>query len=327
MEQVPQTFAAALLGLSKDPLVLLIIANLIFFVAGMFLDSTTATLLLVPIIAPPLVMAGVDPVQLGIVTIFNLMIGLLTPPMGLSLFLVADIAKVSIRQLLRALLPFYIPLLATLAILTFCEGFHAVAAAHDRSITLRRFSNMRIVIGSDHAGFPLKATIIDHIKSLGHEVHDAGSYDPNPVDFPDIAKAVTSSIIDGKADRGLMVCGTGVGASIAANKVKGIRAAVCHDVHSAHQSVEHDDVNVMCIGAQIVGAWLAKDLVTAYLKAEFSTDEDFRRRVAQARRDGRASGRGRSLGRRSVRPVMAPRSRTPLLATTSVFLRFGGTPI
>jgi len=138
---------------------------------------------------------------------------------------------------------------------------------------------MRIVIGSDHAGFSLKATIVDHIKSLGHQVHDVGSYDPSPVDFPDIAKAVTSSIVNDQADRGLLVCGTGVGASIAANKVKGIRAAVCHDVHSAHQSVEHDDVNVMCIGAQIVGAWLAKDLVSAYLEAEFSTDEDFRRRV------------------------------------------------
>ncbi|TIX74466.1 MAG: TRAP transporter large permease subunit, partial [Mesorhizobium sp.] len=121
VEQVPQSFAAALLGLSRDPVMLLVIANLIFFVAGMFLDSTTATLLLVPIIAPPLVLAGVDPVQLGIVTIFNLMLGLLTPPMGLSLFLVADIAKVSIRQLLKALLPFYIPLLTTLAILTFAK--------------------------------------------------------------------------------------------------------------------------------------------------------------------------------------------------------------
>ncbi|SMC95204.1 ribose 5-phosphate isomerase B [Rhizobium sp. RU36D] len=138
---------------------------------------------------------------------------------------------------------------------------------------------MRIVIGSDHAGFPLKSTIVEHIKSLGHEVTDVGSYDPDPVDFPDVARNVTASIIAGKAERGLLVCGTGVGASIAANKVKGIRAAVCHDVHSAHQSVEHDDVNVMCIGAQIVGAWLAKDLVDAYLKAEFSTDEDFRRRV------------------------------------------------
>jgi tripartite ATP-independent transporter DctM subunit len=123
VEQVPQSFAAALLALSRDPLVLLIIANLIFFVAGMFLDSTTATLLLVPIIAPPLVMAGVDPVQLGIVAVFNLMIGLLTPPMGLSLFLVSDIANVSIRQLLKALAPFYIPLLTTLAILTFAKDF------------------------------------------------------------------------------------------------------------------------------------------------------------------------------------------------------------
>lgn len=140
---------------------------------------------------------------------------------------------------------------------------------------------MRIVIGSDHAGYMLKSTIVDFVKSLGHEVEDVGSHDPNPVDFPDIARALTDRILAGKAERGLMVCGTGVGASIAANKVKGIRAAVCHDVHSAHQSVEHDDVNVMCIGAQIVGPWLAKDLVASYLAAEFSTDEDFRRRVAK----------------------------------------------
>ena len=138
---------------------------------------------------------------------------------------------------------------------------------------------MRIVIGSDHAGFPMKATILEHVRSLGHEVEDVGSYDPNPVDFPDIAREVTNRITSGDADRGLLVCGTGVGASIAANKVKGIRAAVCHDVHSAHQSVEHDDVNVMCIGAHIVGPWLATDLVDSYLRAEFSTDEDFRRRV------------------------------------------------
>lgn len=138
---------------------------------------------------------------------------------------------------------------------------------------------MNIVIGSDHAGFPLKATIIEHIRKLGHEVTDVGSYDEKPVDFPDIAQQLTAKIRSGEATRGLMVCGTGVGAAIAANKVKGIRAAVCHDVHSAHQCVEHDDVNVMCIGAQIVGAWLALDLVEAYLKAEFSTSEEFRRRV------------------------------------------------
>jgi ribose 5-phosphate isomerase B len=140
---------------------------------------------------------------------------------------------------------------------------------------------MRIVIGSDHAGWPLKQEVLAHVRALGHEVIDVGSHDDRPVDFPDIARALTGKLAAREADRGLMVCGTGVGASIAANKVKGIRAAVCHDVHSAHQSVEHDDVNVMCIGAQIVGAWLAKDLITAYLAAEFSTDEDFRRRVAK----------------------------------------------
>ncbi|MHB2267103.1 TRAP transporter large permease [Aliihoeflea sp. PC F10.4] len=122
VEQVPQDFARWILQFSTNPIVLLIIANLIFFIAGMFLDSTTATLLVVPVIAPPMVMAGIDPVHLGIITIFNLMFGLLTPPMGLSLFLLSSIAKVSLRQLLRALLPFYVPLLATLAIITFWEG-------------------------------------------------------------------------------------------------------------------------------------------------------------------------------------------------------------
>lgn len=138
---------------------------------------------------------------------------------------------------------------------------------------------MRLVVGSDHAGWPLKSSVIEYIKSLGHEVVDVGSYDDKPVDFPDIARKVCAMVTAKDAERGIMVCGTGVGASIAANKVRGIRAAVCHDVHSAHQSVEHDDVNVMCIGAQIVGPWLANDLVAAYLAARFSTDEDFRRRV------------------------------------------------
>ena len=138
---------------------------------------------------------------------------------------------------------------------------------------------MKLVVGSDHAGFPMKAEILAFLKEKGHEVLDVGSHDPHPVDFPDIARKVAAAITSGEVERGLMICGTGVGASIGANKMKGIRAAVCHDVHSAHQSVEHDDVNVMCIGAQIVGAWLAKDLVEAYLAAEFSTDEDFRRRV------------------------------------------------
>lgn len=122
VEQLPQDFSRWILGFSTDPIVLLLIANLIFFIAGMFLDSTTATLLVVPIIAPPLVLAGIDPVHLGIVVIFNLMFGLLTPPMGLSLFLLSSIANISLRQLLRALLPFYAPLLATLAVITFADG-------------------------------------------------------------------------------------------------------------------------------------------------------------------------------------------------------------
>jgi ribose 5-phosphate isomerase B len=140
---------------------------------------------------------------------------------------------------------------------------------------------MRIVVGSDHAGWILKNDVVAHLKARGHEVIDVGSHDDKPVDFPDIARAVAAKVISGEAARGLMVCGTGVGASIAANKMKGIRAAVCHDIHSAHQCVEHDDVNIMCLGAQIVGPWLARDLIDAFLAAEFSTDEDFRRRVAK----------------------------------------------
>ena len=136
----------------------------------------------------------------------------------------------------------------------------------------------KIVIGSDHAGYHLKVELAAHLRGLGHQVRDVGSHDPDPVDFPDVAQAVCAAVKDGEG-RGLLVCGTGVGASIAANKVRGIRAAVCHDVHSAHQSVEHDDVNVMCIGAQIVGPWLARDLVAAFMAAEFDRSEDFVRRV------------------------------------------------
>lgn len=138
---------------------------------------------------------------------------------------------------------------------------------------------MKIVIGSDHAGFPMKAGVIETIRAEGHEVTDVGSYNPDPVDFPDVARALCDKILNGEAERGLLVCGTGVGAVIAANKVPGIRASVCHDAHSAHQCVEHDDVNVMCIGAQIIGPWLAADLVRSFLTAEFSTDPDCRRRV------------------------------------------------
>ncbi len=138
---------------------------------------------------------------------------------------------------------------------------------------------MRLVVGSDHAGFALKGFVLEHLRAHGHAVTDVGSFDERAVDFPDVAREVGAAITQDRADRGLMICGTGVGASIAANKMKGIRAAVGHDVHSAHQCVEHDDVNVLCIGAQIVGPWLARDLIDAWLGARFSSAEEFRRRV------------------------------------------------
>ncbi len=138
---------------------------------------------------------------------------------------------------------------------------------------------MKIAIGGDHAGFPLKGPVVEQLRSWGHEVTDHGTHTPDPVDFPDIAQKVCDAVRRGQADRGIMVCGTGVGAAIAANKIPGIRAALCHDVYSAHQCVEHDDVNVMCLGAQIVGDALAYELIRAFLDARFSTEEHFRRRV------------------------------------------------
>ena len=142
---------------------------------------------------------------------------------------------------------------------------------------------MKIAIGNDHAGFPMKAEVLEILKDLGCEVIDHGSFDEQPVDFPDISKMVCNSVRKGDADRGIMVCGTGVGASIAANKFPGIRASVVHDVHCAHQGVEHDDMNVLTMGAKIIGPWLAKDIIKAFVEAEFSTNEDFRRRVDKLR--------------------------------------------
>lgn len=140
---------------------------------------------------------------------------------------------------------------------------------------------MKIAIGSDHAGYPLKIQLLDKLREKGHELHDFGSYDPAPVDFPDIAKQVTSAILSGECERGIMFCGTGVGAAIACNKVSGIRASVCHDVYTAHQCVEHDNVNVIALGAQIIGVTVAEELIDIFLKAQFSTSEEFRRRVAK----------------------------------------------
>jgi ribose 5-phosphate isomerase B len=139
--------------------------------------------------------------------------------------------------------------------------------------------SLRLVVGCDHAGFPLKGPVIELLRGWGHTVSDVGTHSAAPVDFPDIARKVCGEILSGRADRGIMVCGTGVGAAIAGNKVRGIRAALCHDTFCAHQCVEHDDVNLLCMGAWIVGVKLAEEILQAFLKARFSTDEDFRRRV------------------------------------------------
>jgi ribose 5-phosphate isomerase B len=139
--------------------------------------------------------------------------------------------------------------------------------------------SLKLIIGSDHAGFPLKGTLIKLLQTWNYTVKDVGSFTPDPVDFPDIALLLTDEIISGRADRGIMVCGTGVGASIACNKIQGIRAALCHDTYSAHQCVEHDNVNVLCMGAQIIGPSLAEEILTNFLNAKFSTEEQFRRRV------------------------------------------------
>ena len=138
---------------------------------------------------------------------------------------------------------------------------------------------MKLAVGGDHAGFPLKGSVIEFLRAQGHEVEDFGTHSADPVDFPDIARMVCDGVRRGAAQRGIMVCGTGVGACIAANKIPGIRAALCHDTYSAHQCVEHDDVNVLCIGAWIIGIRVAEEVLRAFLAAEFSTDEEFRRRV------------------------------------------------
>ena len=139
---------------------------------------------------------------------------------------------------------------------------------------------MRLALGGDHAGVRLKAVLVDRLRAEGHEVRDLGTFDETPVDFPEIAERICTAVLDGSAERGILVCGTGVGAAIASNKVPGIRAAVGHDVYSARQAVEHDDVNVLCLGADVVGATLAAELLRTYLAARFDPAPQFARRVA-----------------------------------------------
>jgi RpiB/LacA/LacB family sugar-phosphate isomerase len=142
---------------------------------------------------------------------------------------------------------------------------------------------MKIVIGSDHAGFALKNSVGDLLRSLGHQVLDVGAFNENPSDYPDFAEAVGRAVLDGRAERGVLICGSGVGASVAANKLTGIRAAVCHDTYSAHQGVEHDDMNVLVLGSRVIGVKLAEDLVKSYLGAKFTNEERHARRIAKIR--------------------------------------------
>jgi ribose 5-phosphate isomerase B len=140
---------------------------------------------------------------------------------------------------------------------------------------------MRIAIGADHAGFALKQKLVDYLHELGHAVIDLGTMNQDPVDYPDYAEAVGKAVLQGQAERGVLICGSGVGASVAANKLPGIRAAVCHDTYSARQGVEHDDMNILVFGARIIGEELARELVRAFLAARFTAEERHLRRVGK----------------------------------------------
>ena len=140
---------------------------------------------------------------------------------------------------------------------------------------------MRIAVGADHAGYPLKVEVVRFLEEQGHEVTDLGTHSTDPVDFPVYARQVGQAVQLGKADRGVLVCGSGVGACVAANKLRGIRAALCHDTYTAHQGVEHDDVNVLCLGGRVVGPALAYDIVRSWLTARYIGTGRHKRRVDQ----------------------------------------------
>ena len=147
---------------------------------------------------------------------------------------------------------------------------------------------MKIAIACDHGGFPLKETVIDAVRAAGHEVLDLGTDSAESVDYPDFAEKLGRAIQNGEAERGVLLCGSGVGANIAANKMTGVYAAICHDTYSAHQGVEHDDMNVLCLGSRIIGPEPAKEIVTAFLGARFvgndPGEERHARRVGKVRK-------------------------------------------
>ena len=143
---------------------------------------------------------------------------------------------------------------------------------------------LRIAVACDHGGYPLKQTVLDVIHDAGYATLDLGTHNADSVDYPDYALKIGKAILSGEADRGILLCGSGIGACIAANKIKGIYAGVCHDTYSAHQAVEHDRMNVLCLGARIIGAEVARELVLAFLGAEFMPEERHLRRTEKVRR-------------------------------------------
>jgi len=138
---------------------------------------------------------------------------------------------------------------------------------------------MRLALSADHAGFQMKDDLVRHLSEAGHEVLDLGTNSPAAVDYPDSAEAVALAVREGRAERGIIVCGSGAGVSVAANKVPGIRAAVCHDCYTAHQAVEHDDLNVLCLGSRVVGIAVALEIVSTFLAARFSGEPRHARRL------------------------------------------------
>jgi ribose 5-phosphate isomerase B len=140
---------------------------------------------------------------------------------------------------------------------------------------------MNVAVACDHGGFAYKAPLIQTIQTLGHTVLDLGSFSEDPVDYPETAQQAALAVQSGKADRAVIICGSGIGVTFTANKFKGVRASVCHDVYSAHQGVEHDDLNVLCLGARVIGIEVAKELVMVFLSATFSPLERYHRRKAK----------------------------------------------
>ena len=143
---------------------------------------------------------------------------------------------------------------------------------------------MKVAVASDHAGYSLKEETIASLQKAGYEVLDLGTHNTESVDYPDFAQALGEAIQKGEAERGIMICGSGVGASVAANKMRGIRAGLCHDIYSAHQGVEHDNINILCLGSRVIGAAVADELVRAFLAARFTDEERHVRRLKKVER-------------------------------------------